>query len=195
MFAHTDGLICICVESLKRTSHALVCASIPLLRAAQSAVSSSFHSERTLINNNSSSFRKEVEMKNIYADRECFRKRIFSIKKRIWNYYIDTIGGIEGDRDALEMELHRVRFIYNVLNGFASGFVVAFLSGLAGLLVGCANVVVSKGNFGLLVEIKEFIFWFFIAIILCQLLFLYLANTYYEKMKVVEEELEEIKNS
>lgn len=188
MFAHTDGLICICVESLKRTSHALVCASIPLLRAAQSAVSSSFRSERTLINNNSSSFRKEVEMKNIYADRECFRKRIFSIKKRIGNYYIDTIGGIEGDKDALEMELHRVRYIYNVLHGFASGFVLGFLSGFIGLLAGFVKPEANLLNICLMALL-------FIAILICQGLFLYLANTYYEKMKVVEEELEEIKNS
>ena len=48
------------------------------------------------------------------------QRSMFSIKKRIENYYEDTINGIEGDKDALEMELHGVRYIYNVLNGFAS---------------------------------------------------------------------------
>ena len=132
-------------------------------------------------------------MKNIYADRECFIKRIFSIKKRIGNYYIDTIGGIEGDKDALEMELHRVRYIYNVLHGFASGFVSGLLSGFAVLLAKYLKAA-SVLYFDFIDRINVFT-CFFIAILFFQLLFLCLANTYYEKMKIVEEKLEEIKNS
>lgn len=116
-------------------------------------------------------------------------KRLFSIEERIRHYYSCKIDGIKNDKNALEMELHRVRYIYNVLNGFASGFVFAFLSGIVVLLVGCANTLVAKGNLDLLDGIKKFIVCFFIIILLCQWLFLYLANTYYEKMKVVKKEL------
>ncbi|MFU0662611.1 hypothetical protein [Gardnerella vaginalis] len=122
-------------------------------------------------------------------------KRLYSIEERIRHYYSCKIDRIQNDKNALEMELHRVRYIYNVLNGFASRFVFAFLSGIVVLLVGCANTLVAKGNFNLLDGIKKFILCFFIIILLVQWLFLYLANTYYEKMKVVEDELEKVNNT
>ncbi|WP_375169028.1 hypothetical protein [Gardnerella vaginalis] len=113
---------------------------------------------------------------------------VFSIKKRIENYYEDTLNGIKLKQDALEMELHRVRYIYNVLNGFASNFVWLFLSGFIGVLIGIVKPEANLLNIRLMGLI-------FLAILLCQWFFLCKANTAYEKMKAVEDELEKIKNS
>lgn len=125
-----------------------------------------------------------------------FCKGFFSIKKRVRCYYSDTIDGIEDDQDALEMELRRVRYLYNVLNGFASGFVFAFLSGFAVLMVGCAETTVTQYDGSSLKGISTFIIYFFFVIILfCQWFFLRLAYTYYEKMKIVEDKLEKIEES
>lgn len=113
---------------------------------------------------------------------------MFSIKKRIENYYEDTINGIEGDKDALEMELHGVRYIYNVLNGFASNFVWLFLSGLVGFLFKIKSIDNTVLSFIFLASI-------FLAILACQWFFLRNANTAYEEMEVVKAELEKIKES
>lgn len=115
------------------------------------------------------------------------QRSMFSIKKRIENYYEDTINGIEGDKDALEMELHGVRYIYNVLNGFASNFVWLFLSGFIGVLIGIVKPEANLLNIRLIGLI-------FIAILLCQWFFLRNANTAYEEMEVVKAELEKINN-
>ena len=112
---------------------------------------------------------------------------MFSIKKRIENYYEDTINGIEGDKDALEMELHGVRYIYNVLNGFASNFVWLFLSGLVGFLFKIKSIDNTVLSFIFLASI-------FLAILACQWFFLRNANTAYEEMEVVKAELEKINN-
>lgn len=113
---------------------------------------------------------------------------VFSIKKRIENYYEDTINGIEGDKDALEMELHRVKYIYNVLNGFASNFVWLFLSGFVGYLFKIQSVKATVINFIMLAII-------FLMILACQWFFLCKANTAYEKMKVVKAELKKINDT
>lgn len=172
-------------------------------RAAQSAVSiwlrvlslnAPHHAYyKTFIkNNNSPLTREEVTMLNISS----FCKGFFSIKKRVRCYYSDTIDGIEDNQDALEMELRRVRYLYNVLNGFASGFVFAFLSGFAVLMVGCAKTTVTQYDASSLNDISTFIIYFFFVIILfCQWFFLRLAYTYYEKMKIVEKELKKINNT
>lgn len=112
---------------------------------------------------------------------------VFSIKKRIENYYENTINGIEGDKDALEMELHGVRYIYNVLNGFASNFVWLFLSGLVGFLFKIKSIDNTVLSFIFLASI-------FLAILACQWFFLRNANTAYEEMEVVKAELEKINN-
>ena len=112
---------------------------------------------------------------------------VFSVKKRIENYYEDTINGIEGDKDALEMELHGVRYIYNVLNGFASNFVWLFLSGLVGFLFKIKSIDNIVLSFIFLASI-------FLAILACQWFFLRNANTAYEEMEVVKAELEKINN-
>ncbi len=176
-----------------------LCASIPLLRTVQSAVFvwlrvlslSDLHTAciKLFINNNNSSLtREEVTMLNISS----FFKGFFSIKKRVKCYYSDTIDGIEDDQDALEMELRRVRYLYNVLNGFASGFVFAFLSGFAVLMVGCAKTTVTQYDGSSLKGISTFIIYFFVIILFCQWFFLRLAYTYYEKMKIVKDELKKL---
>lgn len=133
--------------------------------------------------------------KVIQSLKECYKSiedrlqkySVFSIKKRIENYYENTINGIEGDKDALEMELHGVRYIYNVLNGFASNFVWLLLSGFIGVLIG---IVKPEAN---LLDIR-LMGLIFLAILLCQWFFLRNANTAYEEMEVVKAELEKINN-
>lgn len=134
-------------------------------------------------------------MKNIYAYIECFIKRIFSIKKRIGNYCINTISGIEGDKDALEMELHRVRYYYNLCDKLSSGFVLGFISGFVVLMVGCAKSTVTEYDASGLKDVPYFIVCFFLIILICQVALVVMAYTYYEKMKVVKAELKKINDT
>lgn len=91
----------------------------------------------------------------------------------------------EVKKEQLEEELRIVRFYYNLWNSFSSKFVLSFLSGLIGLLVGftkSADKVASIFAVG----------FFFMIILFCQWLFVCGANIYYEEMEVVEEEIEKI---
>lgn len=110
---------------------------------------------------------------------------MFSIKKRIENYCEDTIRGINCNQAALEMELHRVRYIYNMFDGLASNFVWLFLSGFVGYSFKIQSVNATIINFILLAIV-------FLMILACKCFFLCKANTAYEKMKLVEAELEKI---
>ena len=117
------------------------------------------------------------------------------IVKKIRDYREITINPIiENEKNAKEVkkqlveELQRVRFFYNLWDKFSSGFVLGFLSGFIGLLAG---FVKPEAN---LLNICSMAF-LFLGILICQGLFLYLTNTYYEKMKVVEKEIEEINNA
>lgn len=121
----------------------------------------------------------------------------------------------EEKKEKLVDQLRTVRFCYNIWSGFSSNFVFAFLFGLIGLLVGQAkNISVDSkvnilkmfgidlfslnnkiGNVEYIEAISVFIGGFFLVILFCQWLFVYVANTYYEEMEVVKAELKKIKKS
>ncbi|MDF0753431.1 hypothetical protein [Gardnerella greenwoodii] len=129
-------------------------------------------------------------MSNKNADKE----KIPRIVKKIRDYRKDKINPIlkngkntDEVKEKLVEELQNVRFYYNLLNGFSSGFVLGFLSGFIGLLAGFVKPEANLLNICLMGLI-------FLAILLCQWFFLCKANTAYEKMKAVEDELEKINN-
>lgn len=158
-------------------------------------------------------------MSNKNADKE----KISRIVKKIRDYRKDKINPIlenkkyteEEKKEKLEEELRSVRFRYNNWNSFSSKFVLGFLLGLIGLLVGQEKNISVDGNVNILkifgidfcsvsnrigdVEpnkaILLFIGGFFLVILLCQGLFVYVANIYYEKVEVVKAELEKINNT
>lgn len=129
------------------------------------------------------------------SNKDTNEEEISCIVKKISDYRKDKINPIlkngkntDEVKEKLVGELQRVRFHYNLWNGFSSGFVLGFLSGFIGLLAGFVKPEANLLNICLMGLI-------FLAILLCQWFFLCKANTYYEKMKVVEDELEKIKNS
>lgn len=121
--------------------------------------------------------------------------KVSCIVKKIRDYREITINPIiKNKKNAKEVkkqlveELQRVRFFYNLWDKFSSGFVLGFLSGFIGLLAGFVKPEANLLNIC-------FMALLFLAILICQGFFLYLANTYYEKMKVVEETLENLDDS
>lgn len=150
-------------------------------------------------------------------------KIIRYIMKKIRKYRDENINPIlenekyteEEKKEKLVDQLRRIRFCYNMWNGFSSNFVFAFLFGLIGLLVGQAKNISVDGkvnilNMGIInlfsvnnkignvepnIAILAFIGGFFLVILLCQWFFLRNANIYYEEMEVVKAELEKIKES
>lgn len=157
-------------------------------------------------------------MLNKNADKE----KISCIVKKIRKYRVKKINPIlenkeyteEEKKEKLVDQLRTVRFSYNIWDSFSSKFVLSFLLGLIGLLVGQAKNISVDGNVNILkifgidfcsvsnrigdVEpnkaILLFIGGFFLVILLCQGLFVYVANIYYEEMEVVKAELEKINN-
>ncbi len=131
-------------------------------------------------------------MQNEYTD----EKEIPCIVREIREYRRIKINPIlenekntdEVKKEQLEEELRIVRFYYNLWDSFSSKFVLSFLSGLIGLLVGftkSADKVASIFAVG----------FFFMIILICQWLFVCGTNIYYEEMEVVEDELEKISNT
>lgn len=114
----------------------------------------------------------------------------------IRGYYRDKINPIilneknteEVKKERLVEELRRVRCHYNLWNSFSSKFVLSFLLGLIGLLVGLTE---SADKVAIIFAIG----FFYIVTIFCQWLFVCAANIYYEEMEVVKAELEKIKES
>ncbi|MFU0528195.1 hypothetical protein ACMZ7Q_02200 [Gardnerella vaginalis] len=113
----------------------------------------------------------------------------------IRGYYRDKINPIilneknteEVKKERLVEELRRVRCHYNLWNSFSSKFVLSFLSGLIGLLVGLTE---SADKVAIIFAIG----FFSIVTIFCQWFFVCAANIYYEEMEVVKAELEKINN-
>lgn len=129
------------------------------------------------------------------------KDKVSCIVKIIENYREKKVDSILEDKENTEKvkkeklveELHRVRFYYNLWDKFSSGFVLGFLSGFVVLMVGCAESIVTKSDASSLKDVPSFIIGFFIIILICQWLFVCMANIYYEKMEVVKTELEKIK--
>lgn len=129
------------------------------------------------------------------------KDKVSCIVKIIENYREKKVDSILEDKENTEKvkkeklveELHRVRFYYNLWDKFSSGFVLGFLSGFVVLMVGCAESIVTKSDASSLKDVPSFIIGFFIIILICQWLFVCMANIYYEKMKVIKTELEKIK--
>lgn len=128
-------------------------------------------------------------------DKVSWWKGICSIRTRIDYYRIHTVKVmLHNKRDVaerkLKAELRKVRFSYNVWNGFASGFIISFFVGFITLLAGKVLPENIKNYIGLWA-----IAIIFIIIVVVQTIFLRTANTSYEKMKLVEETLKNLDDS
>lgn len=120
-----------------------------------------------------------------------------SIEKTIRKYRGKKINPIlknkkyteEEKKEKLVDQLRRIRSIYNVWNGFASGFTITFFATFITLLFGKVLPENIKNDIGL---------WalaiIFIIVSVVQTIFLCTANMYYEEMEVVKAELEKINN-
>ena len=120
----------------------------------------------------------------------CIVEKIRDYRKDKIDPILENGKNTEEIKEKLVEELQRVRFSYNVWNGFTSGFIITFFGTFITLLV---------GNF-LPKNIKSYIgLWtlagIFVIISVVQVIFLRTANTSYEKMKLVEDELEKINNT
>lgn len=137
-------------------------------------------------------------MSNDDTDEEetpCIVEKIRDYRKDKINPIILNKKNTDEVKEKLVEELQRVRFHYNLWNSFSSNFVLSFLSGLIGLLVGQVKNISADGQVNSIDAISVFIGVFFLIILLCQFLFVCKTNTYYEKMKVVEDELEKINSA
>lgn len=124
-------------------------------------------------------------------------KIIRYIMKKIRKYRDENINPIlenekyteEEKKEKLVDQLRRIRSIYNVWNGFASGFTITFFATFITLLFGKVLPENIKNDIGL---------WalaiIFIIVSVVQTIFLCTANMYYEEMEVVKAELEKINN-
>ncbi len=125
-------------------------------------------------------------------------KIIRYIIKKIRKYRDENINPIlenekyteEEKKEKLVDQLRRIRSIYNVWNGFASGFTITFFATFITLLFGKVLPENIKNDIGL---------WalaiIFIIVSVVQTFFLCTANMYYEEMEVVKAELKKIKKS
>lgn len=107
------------------------------------------------------------------------------------NKYKNKLDKIENDEEELEKELRKSRSEYNRWKGFAdnviSSVLVAFLAALFG------DIVIK--NFETYQKVSSILLIIFLLVAVCQAAALATANIAYEKMKLVEDKLEKIKEA